>query len=196
MMTNKAAAQRVLVTGHNGYIGSVLAPLLQRAGHDVVGLDTCYHAGHVMKEAFPDRVVESPLLVALYKAGRYGQKSGAGFFAYSGKSEHGQPDPALADILAPLVRKKEKLSDEQIVHRLFLPMVLEASRILAEKKVANARDVDLGLIFGTGFPPFKGGLLFWADTIGLDKVAAGLEGQGVEVAPLLMRKVAEGGRLN
>ena len=45
-------------------------------------------------------------------------------------------------------------------------MVLEATRILAEKKVRDARDVDLGLIYGIGFPPFKGGLLFWADTIG------------------------------
>jgi 3-hydroxyacyl-CoA dehydrogenase/enoyl-CoA hydratase/3-hydroxybutyryl-CoA epimerase/3-hydroxyacyl-CoA dehydrogenase/enoyl-CoA hydratase/3-hydroxybutyryl-CoA epimerase/enoyl-CoA isomerase len=166
--------------------------------YDVVGLDTCYHAGHVMKEAFPDRVVESPLLVALYKAGRYGQKSGAGFFAYSGKSEHGQPDPALADILAPLVRKKEKLSDEQIVHRLFLPMVLEASRILAEKKVANARDVDLGLVFGTGFPPFKGGLLFWADTIGAAKIVAlvkPLEGLGERYRPPpLLLELAKSGR--
>lgn len=138
--------------------------------YDVVGIDTCYHAGHVMKEAFPDRVIESPLLAALYKAGRYGQKSGAGFFAYTGKGGQGQPDPALAEILGPLVRKKEKLSEEQIIQRLFLPMVLEASRILAEKKVADARDVDLGLIFGTGFPPFKGGLLFWADTLGAAKI--------------------------
>jgi len=166
--------------------------------YDVVGIDTCYHAGHVMKEAFPDRVIESPLLAALYKAGRYGQKSGAGFFAYTGKGGQGQPDPALADILGPLVRKKEKLSEEQIIQRLFLPMVLEASRILAEKKVADARDVDLGLIFGTGFPPFKGGLLFWADTLGAAKIIELLKpleslGERYRPTPMLL-ELAKTGR--
>ncbi len=54
--------------------------------------------------------------------------------------------------------------------RLFLPMLLEATRMLEEKVVRDVRDVDLGLIFGLGFPPFKGGLLFWADTLGAAKI--------------------------
>ena len=87
-----------------------------------------------------------------------------------GKGGHGTPDPSLADVIGPHVGKPQKMSDEQIIHRLFLPMVLEATRILAEKKVAAPQDVDLGLIFGTGFPPFKGGLLFWADTICAAKI--------------------------
>ena len=56
-----------------------------------------------------------------------------------------------------------------------LPMLLEATRVLAEKLVRDPRDVDLGLIYGIGFPPFRGGLLFWADTLGPKKVVEMLE---------------------
>jgi 3-hydroxyacyl-CoA dehydrogenase/enoyl-CoA hydratase/3-hydroxybutyryl-CoA epimerase/3-hydroxyacyl-CoA dehydrogenase/enoyl-CoA hydratase/3-hydroxybutyryl-CoA epimerase/enoyl-CoA isomerase len=139
--------------------------------YDVVGLDTAYYAGQVMHEAFPDRIGESPLLAAMVKAGRLGQKTGVGFFAYKDKKEgRGAPDPTLADVVKPLLRGQTRLSEQQIVERLFLPMVLEATRILEEHKVRDSRDVDLGLIYGIGFPPFKGGLLFWADTLGAAKL--------------------------
>ena len=138
--------------------------------YDVVGLDTAFYAGRVMYEAFPDRIVASPILPTLIKAGRLGQKSGAGFFAYPGDKDRGEPDPALKPILEPMLRGKQKFSDEQITARLFLPMLLEATRMLEDKMVRDVRDVDLGLIFGLGFPPFKGGLLFWADTLGAAKI--------------------------
>ncbi len=137
---------------------------------DVVGLDTAFYAGRVMYDAFPDRVVVSPLVPALIKAGRLGQKSGAGFFAYPGGKERGQPDPALAPILEPMVRGKQKYTEVHLTTRLFMPMLLEATRLLEDKVVRDVRDVDLGLIFGLGFPPFKGGLLFWADTLGAAKI--------------------------
>jgi 3-hydroxyacyl-CoA dehydrogenase/enoyl-CoA hydratase/3-hydroxybutyryl-CoA epimerase/3-hydroxyacyl-CoA dehydrogenase/enoyl-CoA hydratase/3-hydroxybutyryl-CoA epimerase/enoyl-CoA isomerase len=134
--------------------------------YDVVGIDTAYYAGQVMHEGFPDRVIESAVLAAMVRAGRLGQKSGAGFYAYEGKAERGRPDATLAPLLAPLLRRQTAPTEEQIVDRLFLPMVLEATRILQEKKVRDPRDVDLGLIYGIGFPPFRGGLLFWADALG------------------------------
>lgn len=136
--------------------------------YDVVGIDTAYRAGEVMQQAFPDRVVQSPILKAMVDAGRLGQKSGSGFFAYGGggKSPKGRPDPSLAAVLEPHVAAPQEMSTEQVIRRLFLPMVTEASRILEEKKVAAPADVDLGLILGIGFPPFQGGLLFWADTLG------------------------------
>jgi 3-hydroxyacyl-CoA dehydrogenase/enoyl-CoA hydratase/3-hydroxybutyryl-CoA epimerase/3-hydroxyacyl-CoA dehydrogenase/enoyl-CoA hydratase/3-hydroxybutyryl-CoA epimerase/enoyl-CoA isomerase len=143
--------------------------------YDVVGMDTALHAGHVMHEAFPDRIVESPVLDAMVKAGRLGQKSGRGFYSYKDKKGKGQPDPTLAEVLTPLVRGKSKLSDEQLIDRMFLPMVVEASRILDEKKVRDPRDVDLGLIFGIGFPPFLGGLLFWADRQGAKSIVERLK---------------------
>ena len=74
-------------------------------------------------------------------------------------------------------------------------MILEATRILAEKKVAAPQDVDLGLIFGTGFPPFKGGLLFWADSIGLPKIVELLKpfaalGERYQPTPMLTELAA------
>jgi 3-hydroxyacyl-CoA dehydrogenase/enoyl-CoA hydratase/carnithine racemase len=138
--------------------------------YDVIGLDTAFYAGAVMYEAFPDRCIASPLLVALVKAGRLGQKTGTGFFSYKDAKGRGTPDPALAKIMEPYLRPAQPFTEEQITHRLFLPMLLEATRIVEEKKVRDPRDVDLGLIYGIGFPPFKGGLLFWADQLGAAKI--------------------------
>ena len=137
--------------------------------YDVVGLDTALYAGQTMKGAFPDRAVLSPILSALIDAGRLGQKNRAGFFSYKDKKGKGQPDPAAQKILAPHLKpaSEKKLSEAEIIDRLFLPMLLEATRVLDEKIVRSAQDVDLGLIFGIGFPPFKGGLLHWADSLGV-----------------------------
>jgi hypothetical protein len=77
-------------------------------------------------------------------------------------------------------------------------MVVEASRILQEKIVRDARDVDLGLIFGTGFPPFRGGLLFWADTLGAAKLVELLkpmESLGAKAQPTpMILEMAKTGR--
>ncbi|HZZ27872.1 MAG TPA: 3-hydroxyacyl-CoA dehydrogenase NAD-binding domain-containing protein [Pirellulales bacterium] len=137
---------------------------------DVVGLDTAFYAGRVIYDAFPERIVVSPVVPALIKAGRLGQKSGAGFFKYTGGKDRGENDPSLKPLLAPMIRGQQKLSEEQITARLFLPMLLEATRVLTDKIVRDVRDVDLGLIYGLGFPPFKGGLLFWADMLGVAKI--------------------------
>jgi 3-hydroxyacyl-CoA dehydrogenase/enoyl-CoA hydratase/carnithine racemase len=166
--------------------------------YDVVGLDTAYYAGRVMHEAFPDRTAASPILPALVKAGRLGQKSGSGFYAYKDKKGgRGTPDPALDELIKPHIRKQETFSSEQITARLFLPMVLEATRILEAKVVRDVRDVDLGLIFGVGFPPFKGGLLFWADTLGPAKIVEMLKpleslGTRAQPTPMLLELAKSG----
>ncbi len=151
-----------------------------------------------MYEAFPDRIVASPILAALVKANRLGQKTGGGFFAYKDKSGRGTPDPTADAIVNTYVRKKEKFTSEQITARLFLPMVLEATRILEAKVVRDPRDVDLGLIFGVGFPPFKGGLLFWADTLGAAKIVEmlkPLEALGARAQPTpMLREMAKTGK--
>jgi 3-hydroxyacyl-CoA dehydrogenase/enoyl-CoA hydratase/carnithine racemase len=157
--------------------------------YDVVGLDTAYYAGRVMWEAFPDRIAASPILGALVKNNRLGQKNGLGFFAYKDRSGRGTPDPAADAIVKQYVLKQQKFSEEQITHRLFLPMVLEATRILEAKVVRDVRDVDLGLIFGVGFPPYRGGLLFWADTLGATKIVEmlkPLESLGARTQPTPM----------
>ncbi len=166
--------------------------------YDVVGMDTALYAGRVMRDAFPDRCVESPLLPAMVEAGRLGQKSGVGFFNYKGgKRGKGVPDPTVQEIIKPLVRQQKEFSTEEIQNRLFLPMVLEATRILEEKIVRDPRDVDLGLIFGTGFPPFKGGLLFWADQLGAAKIIELLKpleslGPRAKPTPMLLEMAKQG----
>ena len=167
--------------------------------YDVVGLDTCFYAGRVMVEAFPDRIVASPLVGRLIKAGRLGQKSGAGFYKYdaSKKKKKGELDPALTEFVEPLNREPQELDDQTATMRLFLPMLVEATRVLEEKLVRDVRDVDLGLIFGIGFPPFRGGLLSWADTLGAAKIVETLKpfeslGKRYEATPLLLEMAKDG----
>lgn len=172
--------------------------------YDVVGLDTALFAGAVMHEAFPERVLRSSLLEAMVKAGRLGQKTKSGFFAYKEKSDRGEPDPSfdalLKEHLKPAADAAGGKPDPQtLTNRLFLPMLLEATRVLQEKKVRDPRDVDLGLIFGIGFPPFKGGLLFWADTLGAAKIVELLKpleplGPRFAPTPLLLELAQSGGK--
>ena len=143
--------------------------------YDMVGIDTAFYAGRTMWQSFPDRTVASPILPAMIKAGRLGQKSGSGFYLYNNRKRRAQADPDLGDFLAPYVRDQKQFTEEKLTARLFLPMLLEATRTLEDKVVRDPRDIDLGLIFGLGFPPFKGGLMFWADTQGPAKMIESLK---------------------
>ncbi len=151
-------------------------PMGPIALYDMVGLDTAVYAGGVLVNAFPDRFTGSPILPDLVKAGRLGQKSGSGFYDYQNRKKKAQPDPTLESFLAPhRSATQADFTPKQISDRLFLPMLTEATRILEEGLVRDPRDIDLGLIFGIGFPPFKGGLMFWADSIGASKLTEMLQ---------------------
>lgn len=167
--------------------------------HDVVGLDVCLHAGGVMQRAFPDRAVEVPLVEKLVKADRLGQKNGKGFFDYPpskpGRPPKGVPSPELAKLVEaePGGAKTEECN---LTDRLLLPMLLEATRALYDGIVSDPRDVDLALILGIGFPPHRGGLLFWADQIGAAKMLKKLEpltplGKRFEPTAMLKEKAAK-----
>lgn len=165
---------------------------------DLVGLDTACYAGHVMRRAYPDRVVETPILDELVKAGRLGQKSGAGFRKFDVKGKP-SPDPALGAALDKH-RAGARVPDEaEITDRLFLAMLLEATRVLEEGIVREPSDVDMGLIYGIGFPPFRGGILRWADTEGAARVVEKLAaysrlGRRFEPTESLQKMAATGGR--
>ena len=164
---------------------------------DVVGLDTCLYAGRVVNRAFADRAKDNRTLPALVQAGRLGQKSGAGFYSYA-KGPRGSDDPALASILEQVRTDRRTIGPEELTDRLFLPMLVEASRVLAEGIVRDPADVDMGLILGIGFPTFRGGLLRWADTEGHQKILARLakyQSLGPRLAPTdAMRRLAAEGR--
>ena len=152
--------------------GMPLGPL---ALYDLVGLDTAFYAGRTMYEAFPDRVRASPLLPALMKRDRLGRKNGRGFYAYRDAAAAPEEDPAAAEILQKYIRTENRLSLSQIQDRLLLTMLLEACRVLEEGRVQDPRDIDLGVIFGLGFPAFRGGILHWAVQLGGGEILRRLE---------------------
>ena len=149
--------------------------------YDTVGLDVALHAGEVMHEAFPDRVVQAPLLSAMVAAGRLGKKAGKGFFDYANPHKPDKASPsaaaqAIVDAAGPGdAAARRKRSGDELADRLVLPMLLEATRILEEGIVASPAELDLALIYGIGFPPFRGGLFFWAGTVGAQAILEKLE---------------------
>jgi 3-hydroxyacyl-CoA dehydrogenase/enoyl-CoA hydratase/3-hydroxybutyryl-CoA epimerase/3-hydroxyacyl-CoA dehydrogenase/enoyl-CoA hydratase/3-hydroxybutyryl-CoA epimerase/enoyl-CoA isomerase len=165
--------------------------------NDLVGLDTSLFAGRVVNAAFADRAKPTRVLEELVKAGRLGQKSGAGFYSYA-KGGRGADDPFLAALLQRLGARPRDFSQEELQDRLFLPMLTEASRVLSEGIVREPGDVDMGLILGIGFPAFRGGLLRWADTLGVPAVLQRLrkyESLGPRFVPTeQMRKLAAEGK--
>ena len=166
--------------------------------NDLVGLDTSLYAGRVINTAFADRTPTTRILDELVAAGRLGQKTGAGFYSYAkgpAAAPTTRPWPASWRSAAQATRE---IGTEEITDRLFLPMLTEASRVLTEGIVREPGDVDMGLILGIGFPPFRGGILRWADTLGLPEVLAKLkkyEHLGPRFQPTeQMRKLAAEGK--
>ena len=106
--------------------------------------------------------------------GRLGRKNGKGFYLYENGKETG-----LDDTITQLVPNRTKasagLSDAELVQRMIYPMINEAALALAERVVRTPGEVDLGMIMGTGFPPFRGGLLRYADAEGPKKIVDTLE---------------------
>jgi 3-hydroxyacyl-CoA dehydrogenase/enoyl-CoA hydratase/3-hydroxybutyryl-CoA epimerase/enoyl-CoA isomerase len=141
---------------------------------DVVGIDTGHHAAEVVSEAYPDRMKLDfkPVSTLMYESGRLGQKSGSGYYRYE-KDKRGKPkklvDDSALEIVARVARGHRELSDEDIEWRMMIPMCLEAVRCLEENIAESAVAVDMGLIWGLGFPPFRGGPLRYIDTVGASR---------------------------
>ncbi|MDO8501108.1 MAG: fatty acid oxidation complex subunit alpha FadB [Gemmatimonadaceae bacterium] len=141
---------------------------------DVVGIDTGHHANAVMAQGFPDRMAstEKTALGMMFEAGRFGQKNGKGFYSYV-PDKKGVPkktvDPEVQGILKPLVRvdNSASITDQDIIDRMMLPLLIECSRCLEDKIVNTPVEVDIALIYGLGFPPFRGGPFRYADAVGL-----------------------------
>ncbi|MFK7997577.1 MAG: fatty acid oxidation complex subunit alpha FadB [Granulosicoccus sp.] len=139
---------------------------------DVVGMDTGKHAAGVMAEGFPDRMAsESKTVIdALYEAERFGQKNGKGFYRYEmdrkGKPQK-LPDPDGDAIVASVQESSQEFDAQDMVDRLMIPMCIESARCLEDNIVSSASEVDMGLVYGVGFPPFRGGALQHMDKTGL-----------------------------
>ncbi|MFV0278483.1 MAG: fatty acid oxidation complex subunit alpha FadB, partial [Parahaliea sp.] len=144
---------------------------------DVVGIDTAVHAGGVMAEGFPDRMLLDfkTALQILFDNQRLGQKNGIGFYEYV-EDKRGKPKKTVTEstyeLLAPHVGARAEFSEEDIIARTMLPMATELARCLEEGIVGTPAEADLALLYGLGFPPFRGGVFRWMDAVGLPYIAA------------------------
>ncbi|MDH5591129.1 MAG: 3-hydroxyacyl-CoA dehydrogenase NAD-binding domain-containing protein, partial [Gemmatimonadota bacterium] len=137
---------------------------------DEVGIDVSKHAGAVLHAALGDRLAPSPVLIALGDSGRLGRKGGSGFYRYEKGREKGVDPSVYAALGATVPSARRTLGHREIRRRLVTMMINEAARALEEGVVSSAAAVDLAMIMGTGFPPFRGGLLRFADTFHLRAV--------------------------
>ena len=157
---------------------------------DLAGVDIGWHRDPTRIENIRD---------ALAAEGRWGQKTGKGFYDYDEK-RNPTPSPRVAEIIEDFRAKsnlqKREISDEEIIEKTLYTMVNEGALILEEKMAQRASDIDVVWIYGYGWPVYRGGPMFWADTEGLKKIVAGLEKHGFKVAELLKSKAESGGRFN
>lgn len=164
---------------------------------DEIGIDVAVKVAKILHDGLGDRAEASEVSQKLVDASLLGKKSNKGFYLYDEKGKEAGVNPEATRAIQSGTPKKQ-MSETEIQMRVFLPMINEAAYILEEKIVHNASEVDLGLIFGIGFPPFRGGLLRYADSEGLDQLLAAIEKFSTSVsanryasAPLLKKLVAE-----
>jgi 3-hydroxyacyl-CoA dehydrogenase/enoyl-CoA hydratase/3-hydroxybutyryl-CoA epimerase/enoyl-CoA isomerase len=142
---------------------------------DVVGIDTGDHAAEIIGNAFPDRMKldRDTIVEVMHKEKRLGQKNKIGFYKYEfdrkGKLKK-VVDAGTQAIVDKVVKRKVDVTDEEIVERMMFPMIFECARCLEENIVNTAIEVDMGLLLGLGFPPFRTGALKYADTVGLKNI--------------------------
>ncbi len=142
---------------------------------DEVGLDVCVKVSKIFRESLGDRIEIPESMLKLESTDRLGKKNHKGFYLYDSKGKQGGVDPGIYKDLG-LSEPTNPHSPEELLRRGMYNMVNEASMVLIEEKVVeSAADLDLAMIMGTGFPPFRGGLLKWADREGLPQILSELE---------------------
>jgi 3-hydroxyacyl-CoA dehydrogenase/enoyl-CoA hydratase/3-hydroxybutyryl-CoA epimerase len=136
---------------------------------DEIGIDVAEKVGKILYGYLGDRAKPNTLAEKVTKTGLLGKKSSKGFYLYDEKGKETGLNP---DAISLLPKEKKAMSENDIQMRVILPMINEASIILDEGLVSTPGDVDLSLIFGIGFPPFRGGLLRFADAQGLGNIVS------------------------
>jgi 3-hydroxyacyl-CoA dehydrogenase/enoyl-CoA hydratase/3-hydroxybutyryl-CoA epimerase len=160
---------------------------------DEVGIDVAAKVAKILSAAFGERMEPSRVVETLYADGRYGRKNGKGLYLYEAGKRQG-PDPSVYKVLN--IKSTHPADAQAVVERMIFAMVNEAAMILDEKIVASPGELDLAMIMGTGFPPFRGGLLRYADKLGLPYILARLDDLAQKLgkrflATAALRKLAE-----
>jgi len=173
---------------------------------DLAGLDIGWD---IRKRRYKERPDFSYSRIAdkVCELGRFGQKTGKGWYRYEAGSRKPIPDPEVEKIISSYRSDNElktrTISDEEIVERLIYALVNEGAKILEEGIALRASDIDMVYLTGYGFPPYRGGPMFYADSVGLDRVLKSIEkfqqgyqGSQWKPAPLLVKLAKEGRRFN
>jgi 3-hydroxyacyl-CoA dehydrogenase/enoyl-CoA hydratase/3-hydroxybutyryl-CoA epimerase/enoyl-CoA isomerase len=160
---------------------------------DVVGMDTAVHAGEVMAEGFPERMGslggtgEKSAIQVMFENGRLGQKNDRGFYAYE-EDRKGKPkkvsDEAAIALVKSVAKESREFADEEIISRMMVPLCLEAVRCLEDGIVGTPAEADMALIYGIGFPPFRGGALRYVDAMGVEAFVKLADDLAEELGPL------------
>jgi 3-hydroxyacyl-CoA dehydrogenase/enoyl-CoA hydratase/carnithine racemase len=168
---------------------------------DLTGIDIGYHVGKTFEKRLGERYKMHPLTEAIFQTGCYGRKTGAGYFDYSG--DQPVPNPKIIEVVQKYHRENgvtpKEMSKEEITDTMLALGINEAALMVEEGICDRPQDMDLAMIYGTGFPPYRGGILRYADKWGLKNVydtLVGLEKQyGARFKPAdLITEMAEEGR--
>jgi 3-hydroxyacyl-CoA dehydrogenase len=173
---------------------------------DLAGLDVGWYIRKRQAATRPAHLRYSKVADQVCELGRFGQKTGAGWYKYEAGNRTPIADPVVEDLIVKAAKEagieRKPVSDQEILERCIYALVNEGAKILEEGIALRASDVDIVYIYGYGFPRFRGGPMFYADTVGLDKVLASIKrfhavhGEFWKPAPLLEKLVAEGRKFN
>jgi 3-hydroxyacyl-CoA dehydrogenase/enoyl-CoA hydratase/carnithine racemase len=139
---------------------------------DLTGIDIGYHVGKNFERSFGERWKMSPIYELVYKTGCYGRKTGAGWYDYSG--EKPVPNPKVRQVIEQYLKGQgvvpKQMSHQEIIDRMLARAINEAAYMIQEGICDRPQDMDLAMIYGTGFPPYRGGILRYADKWGVKNV--------------------------
>jgi 3-hydroxyacyl-CoA dehydrogenase len=177
-------------------------PIGPLAVADLSGLDIGYDTRKRRAEMYPN-YRKQPIADRIVEAGRLGQKTNAGWYKYEPGDRTPRPDPEVVRIIKETaaelgIPQRSDFSDDEILKRLLFASINEACKILDEGKALRASDIDVMWLHGFGFPRYRGGLMYWADTIGVrevyNQIAAWHQRYGDRWAPSpFLRRLAEAG---
>ena len=147
-------------------------PMGPAALADLTGIDINYHVNNNFERRLGDRYKVHPLTERIYQTGCYGRKTGAGYFDYSG--EKPVPNKKVVEVVQKYLEENKvspkKISKQEVVDTLLALGINEAALMMEQGICDRPQDMDLAMIYGTGFPPYRGGILRYADKWGLKKV--------------------------
>ncbi|MEJ2165127.1 MAG: 3-hydroxyacyl-CoA dehydrogenase family protein, partial [Desulfobacterales bacterium] len=167
---------------------------------DLTGIDINYHVNKTFEKRLGERYKIHPLTELIYQTGCYGRKTGAGYFDYSG--DQPVPNPKVVEVVQKYLKDNnvapKEMSQQEIIDTMLALGINEAALMMEEGICDRPQDMDLAMIYGTGFPPYRGGILRYADKWGLENVYRKLleleQRYGLRFKPAdLIREMAEKG---